>query len=157
MKVSQWAEIRRLFEMENFSKRAIAQRVGCSRKTIDRALGLDESPSTKRYAEPRQAKLDPFKPRIKAILTNYPDLSAVRIMEEIAKGDGPSQGYTGGISQLKVYLQSIRPAKGRVYQDIHYSPGEALQVDWGDVGSIKSNTASGRASNQPTPGPLPSA
>jgi transposase len=58
-------------------------------------------------------------------------------MEKISKGEGQSHGYTGGISQLKVYLQSIRPAKGRVYQDVRYASGEAIQIDWGDVGSIK--------------------
>lgn len=137
MKVSQWAEIRRLFEIEKLPKRAIAQRLGCSRKTIDRALAFEEAPSTKRYSQPRLTKLEPFKQQIQAIIQQYPELTAVRVMEKIAKGDGQSQGYTGGISQLKVYLQSIRPAKGRVYQDINYSPGEAIQVDWGDVGSIK--------------------
>ncbi len=137
MKVSQWAEIRRLFEIEKLSKRAIAERVGCSRKTIPRALGLEEAPSIKRYSQPRQAKLEPFKPRIKSILEQYPELSAVRIMEKIAKGDGESPGYIGGITQLRVYLQSIRSSKGRIYQDITYSPGEAIQIDWGDVGTIK--------------------
>jgi transposase len=137
MKVSQWAEIRRLFEIEKLSKRAIAERLRCSRKTVDRALGFEEAPSNKRYAQTRPTKLDPFKPRIQAIIQEYPQLSAVRIMEKISKGDGQSHRYTGGISQLKAYLQSIRPAKGRVYQDVSYSSGEAIQVDWGDVGSIK--------------------
>ena len=137
MKVSQWAEIRRLFEIEKLSKRAIAERLGCSRKTVDRALGFEEAPSTKRYSQNRPTKLDPFKQQIQAIVQQYPKLSAVRIMEKIANGNGQAQGYTGGVSQLKVYLQSIRPARGRVYQDISYASGEAIQVDWGDVGSIK--------------------
>lgn len=136
MKVSQWAEIRRLFEVEKLSKRAIAQRLGCSRKTINRALQLEGPRSINRPSSSRPTKLDPFKLRIQAILELYPELSAVRIMEKIAKGDGQTPGYTGGISQLKLYLQSIRPSKGRVYQDITYSPGEAIQIDWGDVGKI---------------------
>lgn len=137
MKVSQWAEIRRLFEIEKLSKRAIAERLSCSRKTVDRALGFEEAPSTKRYSQSRPTKLDPFKEQIRSIIEQYPELSAVRILEKIVKDNGPSQGYTGGISQLKIYLQSIRPAKGRVYQDVNYASGEAIQVDWGDVGSIK--------------------
>ena len=137
MKVSLWAEVRRLFEIEKFSRRAIAQRLGCSRKTVDRALGFEEAPLNKRYAQTRPTKLDPFKPRIQAIIQEYPELTAVRIMEKISKGDGQSHGYTGGISQLKVYLQLIRPTKGRVYQDVSYASGEAIQIDWGDVGSIK--------------------
>lgn len=137
MKVSQWAEIRRLFEVEKLTRRAIAQRLDCSRKLVNRALALAEPPSTKRYTQARQIKLEPFKPRIQAILEQYPELSAVRIMEKIAKGDGQSPGYDGGITQLRIYLQSIRAAKARVYQDIVYGPGEALQIDWGDVGTIK--------------------
>ena len=137
MKVSQWAEIRRLFEVEKLSLRAIAQRIGCSRKTVSRALGWEQAPSTQRNLASRPTKLEPFKPRIKAIVEQYPELSAVRIMEKISQSDGLSPGYTGGITQLRAYLRSIRAATGRVYQDITYSPGEALQIDWGDVGSIK--------------------
>jgi transposase len=137
MRVSQWAEIRRLFEIEKFSKRAIAERLNCSRKTVDQAIELDEAPSNKRYSKTRPTKLDQYKPRIQAIIQEYPQLSAVRVMEKISKSDGQFQGYTGGISQLKAYLRSIRPAKGRVYQDVTYASGEAIQIDWGDVGSIK--------------------
>ena len=146
MKVSQWAEIRRLFEVERLSMRAIARRVGCARKTVHRALGLEEAPSSKRKVASRFEKLDPFKPRIKAIIEQYPELSAVRIMEKIAKSDGQSEGYRGGITQLRLYLRSLRPATGRVYQDIIYSPGEAVQIDWGDVGSIKIENTSRRIS-----------
>ena len=77
--------------------------------------------------------------KIDAIIKQYPDLSAVRILEKIAVNDGVTPGYTGRISQLKSYLQTIRPIQGRVYQDITYSPGEAIQIDWGDVGSVKIN------------------
>jgi hypothetical protein len=33
-------------------------------------------------------------------------------------------------------LRQIRPARGRVYQEVHYDPGQAMQVDWGHCGSI---------------------
>jgi transposase len=146
MKVSQWAEIRRLFEVEKLSMRAIARRLGCARKTVHRALGLEEAPSAKHKVSSRFEKLDPFKPRIKAIIEQYPELSAVRIMEKIAKSDGQSDGYRGGITQLRLYLRSLRPTQGRVYQDIGYSPGEAVQIDWGDVGPIKIENAQRRIS-----------
>ena len=139
MKVSTWAEIRRLHEIEKLSKRAIAKQVRCSRRTIDRALALQEPPSTKRETLPKKSILDPYKPKIDAIIKQYPDLSAVRILEKIAVNDGVTPGYTGRISQLKSYLRTIRPIQGRVYQDIIYSPGEAIQIDWGDVGSVKIN------------------
>jgi|LakMenEpi03Aug12_release.lakeMendotaPanAssembly.Ray.scaffolds.fasta_scaffold81393_3 transposase len=135
MKVSLWAEIRRLNEIERLSGHKIAAKLGCSRKTVRRALRADQPPI--RQAASRTKRLDPFHDRIAAILAKDPDLSAVRILEKISKPEGDSAGYQGSITQLRVYLQSIRTAKRRVYQDIHYEPGEAMQVDWGDVGPIR--------------------
>jgi len=43
----------------------------------------------------RGSILDPYKPKIQTILGKYPDLSAVRILEEIAK---PPEGYQGEIT-----------------------------------------------------------
>lgn len=137
MKVSQWAEIRRLHEIEKLSKRAIARQLGCSRKTVNRALRMDQAPSTiHRDSQPRTTKLEPFKACIATILERYPGLSAVRILEKISRGDGQSPGYSGGISQLRGYLRTIRQPRGRVYQEIDYSPGEAMQIDWGDCRTI---------------------
>ena len=45
MKASQWAEIRRLHEVECFSKRAIAARLRCCHTTVTKALAMDEPPS----------------------------------------------------------------------------------------------------------------
>ncbi len=122
MRVSTRAEVRRLHEIEKLSKRAIAKQVKCSRTTVDRALALQEAPSTKPQGLPKKSILDPYKAKIDAIIKQYPDLSAVRILEKIAVNDGVSPGYTGRISQLKSYLRTIRPIRGRVYQDITYSP-----------------------------------
>lgn len=144
--VAQWAEIRRLSEVEKLSGRAIALRVGCSRRTVGRALGMEQAPLPGRPVQSRARGLDPFKPRIKAIIDQYPNLSAVRILEKISVSDDQRPGYAGGITQLRSYLRTIRPQSGRVYQDIVYSPGEAVQIDWGDVGSIKINNTVRRIS-----------
>ena len=145
MKVSLWAEIRRLHEIEQVNDRAIADRLGCSRYTVRLALNTLEPPIKKRPA-PRIKRLDPFRERIAKILERYPNLSAVRIQEKISKPEGGSPGYQGGITQLRVYLQSIRAGKKRVYQDVHYEPGEAMQIDWGDVGPIQIGNATRKVS-----------
>jgi len=44
MKVSLWAEIRRLHEIEKLSARAIASRLPCSRQTVQKALALSGPP-----------------------------------------------------------------------------------------------------------------
>ena len=44
MKVSLWAEIRRLHEIEQVNDRAIADKLGCSRYTVRLALNTLEPP-----------------------------------------------------------------------------------------------------------------
>lgn len=91
MKVSQWAEIRRLAEVEKLSRRAIARRLGCCQRTVARALRLNQPPDEKR-GPPRGSLLDPWKPKIDALLARYPELSAARVQEEICRGP---DGYRG--------------------------------------------------------------
>jgi transposase len=132
MNVALWAEIRRLAEIEHLSGRAIAERLHCSRHTVAAALQLQQPPA--QTAAPRASLLDPYGEQIKELLAKYPDLSAVRIREEIARGP---HGYTGSTIILRRYLRQIRPARGRVYQEVHYEPGQALQVDWGECGRVQ--------------------
>lgn len=134
MKASLWAEIWRLHEMEKLSQRAIADRLNCCHRTVAAALDMKEPPSQTPRRALRKSKLDPFKPKIKQLIERYPDLSAVRIHEEISKGD---DGYRGGMTIIKDYVSTIRPARGRVYREVFYDPGEALQVDWGSCGRIQ--------------------
>jgi transposase len=132
MKVALWAEIRRLSEIEKLSGWAIARRLHCSRHTVAAALKLEQPPSPQ--TAPRSSALDPYVDQIKELLAKYPDLSAVRIREEIARGP---QGYRGSAIILRRYLRKIRPARGRVYQEVHYQPAQAMQVDWGECGRVQ--------------------
>jgi transposase len=135
MNVALWAEIRRLAEIEHLSGRMIAHRLHCSRHTVAAALELPQPPAT--VACQRASVLDPYLEQIQSLLSKYPDLSAVRIREEIARGP---QGYTGSASLLRRYLRQIRPAGGRVYQEVHYDPAQAMQVDWGECGTVQVGT-----------------
>lgn len=145
MKVALWAEIRRLHEIEQINGSDIAAKLNCSRYSVRRALSTNEPPLRK-PATTRSKRIDPFRERIAKILEKYPNLSAVRIREKIAKPDGDSPGYQGGITQLRIYLKSIRSKKQRVYQDIQYEQGEAMQIDWGDVGPIRIGNATRKVS-----------
>jgi transposase len=144
MKAAIWAEIRRLDEFERLSGRAIAKQLGCSRDLVKQALALSEPPA--KPVRVKRSKIDPLKSQITAILAKYPDLSAVRILEKISKPCDGRPGYNGGLSLLRGYLRQVRPARSRVYQDIHYSPGEALQIDWGDAGKITIGKSTRRVS-----------
>ena len=132
MNVALWAEIRRLTEIEKLSGWAIARRLHCSRHTVAKALKMHQPPAPQ--APRRASLLDPYVEQIKSLLAKYPDLSAVRIHEEIARGP---QGYTGGTCILRRYLRHARPARGRVYQEVHYAPAQAMQVDWGECGRVQ--------------------
>ena len=131
MNVALWAEIRRLAEIEKLSARAIARRLHCSCRTVAKALEWEQPPA--RPALGRASPLDPYKAKIDALLAQYPELSAVRIHEELARGP---EGYTGSVITVRRYLRSIRPPRGRVYQEVHYEPAQAMQVNWGECGRI---------------------
>src|SRR5215204_1022681 len=93
------------------SKSELSRQLGVSRDTIHRwirdgDLERDVDAEAVRYG-PRPSvatKLDAYKPIIEARLTAYPELSSVRLLDEIRAG-----GYTGGYSQLKAYVRRVRP------------------------------------------------
>lgn len=137
MKVSLWAEIRRLHEVEGLSQRAIAATLHCCRSTVSKALSREHPPSP--TSATRDSALDPYKPKIDALVAQYPQLSAVRIWEEIRQGP---DGYQGSVRTVRRYVRTIRPARGRVYQEVVWEPGQALQVDWGHCGKLQVGTTS---------------
>jgi transposase len=132
MNVGLWAEIRRLAEVDKLSIRAIARRLHCARRTVTAALESDHPAA--RHRAPRAGLLDPYKARINALVEKCPELSAVRIREEIARGP---DGYRGSTILVRRYLRTIRPARGRIYQEVHYEPARAMQVDWGECGHVR--------------------
>src|ERR1035438_6893234 len=107
------------------------RRLPCCTKTVAKALALSLPPTPE--AEPREKTLDRYRVRIDALVAKYPELSAVRVSEEISKGEG---GYRGSVYPVRRYLHQVRPPRGRVYQEVLYEAGEAMQVDWGDCGRV---------------------
>jgi transposase len=93
------------------SKSELARQLGVSRDTIHRwirdgELDRDLETDEVRYG-PRPSvvtKLDRYKSIIEARLATYPELSAVRLLEEIR-----AAGYDGGYSQLKAFVRRVRP------------------------------------------------
>jgi transposase len=93
------------------SKSALARKLGVQRDTIHRwiragDLGRDLDGEPVRYGprRPVPTKLDTYNPIIEARLAAYPQLSAVRLFEEIR-----AAGYSGGYTQLKAFVRSVRP------------------------------------------------
>ncbi len=124
--VEQWAQIRRMANVEGLSQREIKRRTGAHRDTIRRALASPQPPS---YGpRPRRAsKLDPFLGEIERLLDDEPTLSGVRILEEITE-----LGYAGGKTILDDLLRELRPRflpPPRTHQRTVYRPGELCQFD----------------------------
>jgi transposase len=95
------------------SKTAIARQLGISRRVIYHwlrtgQLDRDVSQPSVRRAAPRPTKLDRYKPLIRERLRTYPELSAVRLLDECR-----TAGYGGGYSQLKAYVAEVRPRQFR--------------------------------------------
>lgn len=127
-----WATIRRLFEVEKLSKKAIAKRLGIARWTVRRALTwAGGPPKESRGAKPRPSKLDPFKGYLAERLKDYPELSAAKLWIEIK-----SKGYGGGDTILREWVNEIRPSKKEAYLRIETLSGEFAQVDWMNVAAI---------------------
>lgn len=124
-RVQDWAEVKRLHEREGLSKKAIAEKTGMSRNTVNRLLGLPTPPAYERSARP--SLLDPFRDAVLALLAEDPRASATVIRERLQV-----QGYAGGITILKDYLLQARPQflAARTYQRTTYLPGEIGQLDW---------------------------
>jgi transposase len=134
MKVALWAEIRRLHDIEGLKGRAIARRLHCCTKTVSKALRMNSPPlPTLAAPAPSLSILGPYHGQIDALIAKYPELSAVRVREEISRGP---EGYRGSVYPVRRYLRQVRPLPGRVYQEVSYQPGEAMQVDWGDCGKL---------------------
>lgn len=129
MNIETWALIRRLHFQDHLKIRAIARQLKIGRKAVRRAIAM------KTYSASKKRKgtsiLDPFKPRIKELLNDYPTLNAVRILEEIVK-----EGYTGSLTLLRYYLRKVRPRPKEVFSKLHFEPAETFQVDWASLGTI---------------------
>ena len=79
----------------------------------------------------RVSLLDPYKAKIDALLAKYPELSAVRIHEEIARGPN---GYTGSVITVRRYVRSI-PTRAR--SRLSGSPLRAGTRDAGRLGGVR--------------------
>jgi len=113
----------------------LARRLKIGRRTIQRWIAAGETDRDVNIADirytprpERPGKLDAYKPLIEERLTQYPELSAVRLYAEVH-----AAGYTGGMSQLRAFIRRTRPAS-MVEPAVRFetAPGHQGQVDFAE-------------------------
>jgi transposase len=107
----------------------IAAEVGVHPKTVSRALARGSAPGPRKAK--RASKLDPYKAEVDRLLSENV-WNAVVVLREIQ-----TQGYEGGITILREYIQpkrALRPSKATVRFET--PPGQQLQTDWGETFTV---------------------
>ncbi|WP_419663500.1 IstA1: transposase for insertion sequence element IS21 [Desulfosarcina variabilis str. Montpellier] len=122
-----------LMHAEGWGIRALSRHFDMGRNTIRRILRKHQEQRDKGHdvLEPRRpvarkSKLDAFKPMIKALLERYPDMTGVRVYEELRENN-----FDGGQSIVRDYLRKIRPRpKKEPVVRFETLPGRQGQMDW---------------------------
>jgi transposase len=107
--------------------REIARQMGCSRNTVRRYL-RDTGAAWYKQRTARGTKLDPFKEYLKRrVEAARPDwIPATVLLQEIRE-----LGYSGGISQVKVHLATLKPASApEPVRRFETEPGQQMQADF---------------------------
>lgn len=106
--------------------RAIARDLHLARNTVRKCLRGYREPSQR---APRGAKLDPYKEQIRRWVEEDHLLNCETMFERLR-----AHGYAGGRTQIKDFVQPLRPARRGQVPVIRYEtqPGHQMQVDWGE-------------------------
>jgi transposase len=111
---------------EGLSKTVIARKLGVSRMTVHRHATLEKKLPVYGTRKCKMSPIDRFKDYVKSRLSSYPELSAVRLLEEIT-----AMGYEGKYTTVKDYVRNVRPkAPLTLEQRFEVSPGQQAQVDF---------------------------
>lgn len=119
-----------LMHREGRSIRELCRQFQLGRNTVRRILraharrrDMGHDVLTKRLR--RASKLDGYEQEIKKLLEKYPDMTGLRIYEELKE-----MGYAGGISILRERLKKLRPPKREPVIRFETDPGQQGQCDW---------------------------
>ena len=130
LSLEDWVDIRSMHK-QGYTIAAIVRELGVARNTVRRAIRQDESPRYTRR-NPIASKLDPYKDYLKGRLEEFPELSGVRLLEEIR-----ALGYTG---QKTILNDFLNPLRAKTHRDLtvrfETMPGLQGQIDWAHFGIV---------------------
>lgn len=118
---------------QSLSKAAIARQLGVSRRLVYHwiatgQLDRDLTGGGARVRVGRPSRLAPYQAIITTRLATYPELSAIRLFEEVR-----AAGYPGGITQLRDYVAQVRPRpEPEPIVRFETPPGHQAQVDFAE-------------------------
>jgi transposase len=117
------------------SMRSIARALRISRKTVQRALGQHEQdrgvgvrhPELPRPTQRRGSILDAHEDLMRELLGRYPEITAVRMLEELR-----ARGFAGQYTIVRQRLRELRPQRHREpVLRFETAPGAQAQMDYG--------------------------
>lgn len=125
-------EVVRLY-YSGVSKRAIARQLGIARNTVTAVLATHQVQRAEGQRPPelearshRKSLLDEYADRIREWLTTYPNMTAVRVLEELKK-----LGFDGKYSIVKEHVAALRPRPAQpIVERFETAPGHQWQMDY---------------------------
>ena len=105
----------------------IARQVGIDRKTVRKYIARGLEPPGYGPRQPRARIIDTHVAYLRSRLTEYPGLTAQRLLREIV-----GRGYTGAYSMVRDEVRALRPSGGGKGFAVRFEtlPGEQAQVDF---------------------------
>lgn len=133
--MDQYQHIRHLYLVEGLSQRAIARQLKISRNTVRRYCNGAHVP-WERKSSPKKAQV--VTPEViefieqclkedENALDRRQKHTAKRIYDRLCQ----EKGFQGGESTIRRVVRELKAKPSKVYVPLSFSPGEAIQVDWG--------------------------
>ena len=110
------------------SHRRIAKVLGVDRKTVAKIIAEHEEARTgepPKKRKPRKSLLDPFQDNILQLLERYPQITAVRMLEELR-----GRGFKGNYTIVKSHLRNLRRHPRQLIRRFETGPGVQGQMDY---------------------------